>query len=108
MGLKNFPDKIIGKLSIASVFVLAMGIIPYAVADGGGVYSVHDTDKDGYLDRVEFEKFAEIKRKRSRNSNSWVFDTVDTDGDSKISEQEMVNALIENMKRKKEKNKISK
>ena len=88
-----------GLLSVSFVLVLST---PYAIADGGGVYSVHDADRDGYLDRVEFEKFAETKRKRSRSSDNWVFDTVDADGNNKISEQEMVDALIENMKRKKQ------
>ena len=88
--------------SVPFAVVLSLSALPYAIADGGGVYSVHDTDRDGYLDRVEFKKFAETKRRRSRGSDIWVFDTVDSDGDNKISEQERVNALIENMKRKKQ------
>ena len=82
--------------------MFSISVLPYASADGGGTYSVHDKNRDGYLDRSEFAIFAEAKRKRSKGSESWGFDNVDTDGDSKISEQEMVNALIENMKRKKQ------
>lgn len=36
-------------------------------ADGGGTYSVYDTDSDGYLDRTEYVKFYDSKRKRSKN-----------------------------------------
>ena len=72
-------------------------------ADGGGTYSVYDTDSDGYLDRTEYAKFYDSKRKRSKNLDNWIFDTVDSDGDNKISEQEMVDALIKDMKRKKQK-----
>ena len=85
------------------VIVLAISVLPYASADGGATYSVYDTDSDGYLDRTEFVKFYDAKRKRSGNLDSWAFDTVDSDGDNKISEQEMVDALIEDMKRKKQK-----
>jgi Ca2+-binding EF-hand superfamily protein len=90
------------KLFLASLaLIFSIGVLPYASADGGGVYSVHDADRDGYLDRSEFEKFVASKRKRSRGSDNWDFDSADSDGDNNISEQEMVNALIENMKRKK-------
>jgi len=84
------------------ILVFSIGILPYASADGGGTYSVHDTDRDGYLDRSEFAKFAEMKRKRSRGPENWDFDSMDLDGDNKISEQEMVNVLIKKMKRKRQ------
>jgi len=32
-----------------------------AQADGGGTYSVYDTDRDGYLDRQEFIPFAKSR-----------------------------------------------
>lgn len=83
------------------ILIFSIGVLPYASADGGGTYSVYDTDRDGYLNRSEFAKFAEVKNKRSRGKENWDFDNVDTDGDSKISEKEMVDALIKNMKRKK-------
>jgi hypothetical protein len=88
---------------ISFVVMLSISSLPYASADGGGTYSVYDTDRDGYLDRTEYEQFYESKRKRSKNLDSWVFDSVDSDGDNKISEQEMVDALIKNMKQKKQK-----
>ncbi|NOQ79777.1 MAG: hypothetical protein GQ546_10305 [Gammaproteobacteria bacterium] len=88
---------------IPSLLVLLINSLPYASADGGGTYSVYDTDTDGYLDRTEYEKFYDAKRKRSGTLDSWTFDTVDSDRDNKISEQEMVDALIKDMKRKKQK-----
>ena len=88
---------------IPSLLMLLISSLPYASADGGGTYSVYDTDSDGYLDRTEYVKFYDSKRKRSKNLDNWVFDIVDSDGDNKISEQEMVDALIKDMKRKKQK-----
>jgi N-acetyl-gamma-glutamylphosphate reductase len=85
------------------VLMLSISSSPYASADGGGTYSVYDTDSDGYLDRMEYEQFYESKRKRSKNLDNWIFNTVDSDRDNKISEQEMVDALIKDMKRKKQK-----
>ena len=88
---------------IPSLLVLLINSLPYVSADGGGTYSVYDTDSDGYLDRNEYEKFYDSKRKRSKSLDNWIFDTVDSDADNKISEQEMVDALIKDMKRKKQK-----
>jgi len=88
---------------ISFVLVFSISLLQNASADGGGKYSVYDTDSDGYLDSVEFEQFYASKRKRSNALESWAFDTVDLDDDNKISEQEMVDALIKDMKRKKQK-----
>ena len=85
------------------VLILPISSIPYASADGGGTYSVYDTDSDGYLDKTEYVKFYDSKRKRSKNLDNWIFDTVDSDSDNKISEQEMVDALIKNVKQKQQK-----
>jgi Ca2+-binding EF-hand superfamily protein len=85
---------------ILLVLVLFINILPHANADGGKVYSVYDMDKNGYLERLEYNDFFESKRKRSKNLDTWKFNTVDSNGDEKISEQEMVNALMENYKRK--------
>ena len=101
MNTINGLKSLVSTFLIPFATVLLIGILPHAMADGGGVYSVHDADRDGYLDRAEFEKFVAAKRKRSRGSDNWDFDSIDSDGDNKISEQEMVNALIENIKRKK-------
>jgi hypothetical protein len=93
---KNF----IRPLMMLSVLVLSIGLLPYVSADGGGTYSVYDTDRDGYLDRTEYEQFYESKRKRAKNLDNWVFDNVDSNADNRISEQEMVDALIKNRKQK--------
>jgi len=91
---------------ISSSLALSIILLPNAGADGGGTYSVYDKDRDGYLDRIEFEKLAASKRKRSTNLDIWKFENVDVDRDRKISEQEMVDALIKDMKHKqKNKNK---
>lgn len=50
--------------------------------------------------KTEYEQFYESKRKRARNLDNWDFDNVDSNTDNRISEQEMVDALIQNRKRK--------
>ena len=82
--------------------LLSACIIPAIYADGGGSYSMYDTNRDNYLDKAEFEIFAETKRKRSIAPEIWAFEKVDTDADGKISEQEMVNVLMEELKQKKQ------
>ncbi|MCN4144676.1 MAG: hypothetical protein LC437_06375 [Thiohalomonas sp.] len=72
-------------------------------ANSRGVYSGYDTDSDGYFDRMEYEQLYESKRKYSKNLDNWIFDTLDSDDDNKISQLEMLDALIKNMKRKKQK-----
>ncbi|MCW9014669.1 MAG: hypothetical protein OQL06_12870 [Gammaproteobacteria bacterium] len=103
MNIKNSLKYSIKLFFITFSIVLSVSLSPYANADGGGTYSVYDTDRDGFMDRVEFEKFADSKRKRSSDPGIWVFDNVDVDNDSKISEQEMVDALIKDMQNKKKK-----
>lgn len=87
---------------ILSALLPGMTLLPQAHADSGGTYSVYDTDRDGYLDRVEFEKFAESRRKRAGAAGAWEFATIDTDSDGKISEQEMVDGLIKDMQRRRQ------
>jgi Ca2+-binding EF-hand superfamily protein len=86
---------------ILLVLTLPISLLPHANADDGGkVYSVYDTDKNGYLEKIEYKKFYESKQKRSKNLDTWEFNNVDSNSDEKISEQEMVNALMKNYKRK--------
>jgi Ca2+-binding EF-hand superfamily protein len=103
MTINQVQKNFIRHCFISFVLVLSISSLQNASADGGGKYSVYDTNSDGYLDRTEFEQFYESKRKRSNALDSWAFDTVDSDGDNKISEQEMVDALIKDMKQKKQK-----
>jgi Ca2+-binding EF-hand superfamily protein len=62
------------------------------------VYSEYDTDKNGYLEEVEYKKFFESKQKRSKNIHLWLFNSVDANKDGQVSEQEMVNAIMKNYK----------
>jgi len=79
--------------------LLALSILASAaLADGGGTYSVYDSNRDGYLDRQEFIPFAQSRERKGKTSDLWQFENVDRDGDEKISEQEMVDALIESLK----------
>lgn len=84
-----------------AALVISMSLLSVSSADGGGSYSVYDIDRDGFLDRAEFKKFADSRRKRTSDPDVWKFDNVDVDGNNKISEQEMVDALIKDMKLKK-------
>lgn len=66
-------------------------------------FSVHDTDGDGYLSREEYEvffrEFEERHRKSGRPAHRMLkilsFEHIDSDGDGRISVDEMVFALRE-------------
>jgi hypothetical protein len=73
-----------------------------ALADGGGTFSLYDADRNGSLDRQEFDTFVASKRNRPDAAEFWTFQRVDTDGDGRISEQELINALLEDIKRKRQ------
>jgi hypothetical protein len=94
------PRRPIQALLAAAVLTVAMNALPPAHADGGGTFSLYDVDRNGYLDRSEFETFVASKRNRADVLEFWAFARVDTDGDGGISEQEMVNALLDEIKRK--------
>ncbi len=87
-------------IQVLLLLVFSMAISANVIADGGGTYSIYDTDRDGFLDQKEFVKFSEAQSKRASSPDYWQFAKVDTDGDQKISEQEMVNALMEDLKLK--------
>lgn len=94
------PRRSIQALSAAAVLTVAVNALPPAHADGGGTFSLYDVDRNGYLDRSEFETFVASKRNRADVPELWAFARVDADGDGQISEQEMVNALLDDIKRK--------
>ena len=73
-----------GVSSLLFVTALLLGGSPLVCADRGGVYSIYDADRDGFLDKEEFEKFAETKRNRQNAADIWRFENVDVDGDNKI------------------------
>jgi hypothetical protein len=94
------PRGPIQALLAASVLTVAMNALPPAHADGGGTFSLYDVDRNGYLDRSEFETFVATKRNRADVREFWAFARVDADGEDRVSEQEMVNALLDDIKRK--------
>ena len=69
-------------------------------------FSVHDTDGDGYLSRAEYEvfyrEFQERHKKAGRPARRMLrilrFEQIDTDGDGRVSVEEMVSALRERRK----------
>jgi Ca2+-binding EF-hand superfamily protein len=71
-----------------------------AHADGGGTFSLYDADRSGSLDRQEFDTFVASKRNRADLAEFWTFQRVDADGDGHVSEQELINALLADIKRK--------
>lgn len=71
-----------------------------ARADAGGTFSLYDTDANGTLDRAEFATFAATRRSLPADPEFWTFARVDADGDDQVSEQEMVKALLEDVKRR--------
>ena len=90
------------RVSAALVAALGLTSLSSVMADGDGTFSLYDTDRDGYLNKEEFEQFAERKRSQPDIADIWVFERVDTDGDNRISGQEMVDALLEQLKRKRQ------
>lgn len=65
------------------------------------VFSMDDTNNDGYLDRQEFVKFQanpEIMRLRNRvsgmHNTPFLFEEIDENGDEHISRQEMQRAVL--------------
>lgn len=95
------PNRTLMKPLFLSVTMALLPLLTQqATADGGGTYSGYDTNQDGYLDRSEFRPFADTRQKRSANPELWDFNSMDADNDGRISEQEMVKTLMEEVKRK--------
>ena len=68
-------------------------------------FEVYDRDKDGFLDRNEVKKVAEVVLKMLNNDNvnqrsqeivELGFQTLDTDQDGKITKEEFVQGLLAN------------
>jgi len=84
----------------ACALTALIGAQPLAHADGGGTFSLYDADRNGYLDRQEFDTFVASKRNRADIAELWTFQRVDVDGDGRVSEQEMVDALLADIRRR--------
>lgn len=92
--------RLICRLLASATLVTVFGGTQLALADGGGTFSLYDADRDGSLDQKEFATFIASKPNRADVVEFWTFQGVDRDGDSRISEQELINALLEDIKRK--------
>jgi hypothetical protein len=94
------PRRSIQALLAAAVLTVAMNALPPARADGGGTFSLYDVDRNGYLERSEFETFVASKRNRADVAEFWTFQRVDADADGRVSEQELVDALLADIRRR--------
>jgi hypothetical protein len=60
-------------------------------------FSVHDLDRDGYLDRAEFERLrADCRAARTgapRRACALTFDAVDSNADGRLDEHEVLEAV---------------
>jgi hypothetical protein len=68
-------------------------------------FSVHDLNRDGYLDREEYRALRELRRLRHQRQGRMppqpapAFDDVDRNGDRLIGEEELTDALRHKMHR---------
>ncbi len=65
----------------------------HSFADGGGVYTPFDRNRDGFLDQEEFKVFLQKRRIKPAYVHLWNFEKVDLDKDKKISQAEMSRTL---------------
>lgn len=80
------------RLGLAFTLVTAVTAVQ---ADGGGVWSQYDVDRDGYLNPDEFAQMHSGRPVRPEFSALWRFEQVDGNGDGVIDQGEMVRTLQE-------------
>lgn len=102
-------------LEMCRLMLAVLTLSPFATAALGGEtqrpappppFSVHDTDGDGYLSRAEYEVFYREFEKRHKKAGRPAhrmlrilsFEQIDTDGDGRVSVDEMLSALRERRK----------
>lgn len=88
------------RLLASATLGAVLSSLQLALADGGGTFSLYDADRNGSLDRQEFDTVVASKRDRTAIAEFWTFERIDTDGDGRVSEQELINALLEDIKRR--------
>ena len=88
-----------GLLAACALTAMTGAQLP-AHADGGGTFSLYDADRNGYLDRQEFDTFVASKRNRADVAEFWTFQRVDADADGRVSERELVDALLADIRRR--------
>jgi hypothetical protein len=81
-----------------SALALSFAWLSDARADGRGTFSLYDADQNGFLEAAEFATFAATRRSLPSAPEFWTFARVDADGDNRVSEQEMVKALLEDVR----------
>lgn len=69
----------------------------------GRVFSVHDHDRDGFLNRSEFQEIRRFdkgkgKNRTQQNQRFLQFNYVDTDHDGLVNEDELIEALNRQLK----------
>ena len=83
-------------LALVLAIAIAMGLVQRAAA-APPPFSVHDRDRDGYLDRAEFERLqANCRAARPgppRRACALLFDAVDGNADGRLDEHEVLEAV---------------
>jgi hypothetical protein len=98
----------VGAQPVGRVLLCAL-LLGAAVGAGGAhaqirPFSVHDTNRDGYLDREEYRVLLEMRRDRHRQRSmarqpAPAFDEVDENRDGLLDEGELIEALRHRMHR---------